>query len=324
MSKKIVVIGAGVIGITTAITLLEQNYKVTVISKDKPFATNSDIAVASWHPSSNKRPLLQRLCIESLPVFDELSKVAGSGVSWISVVKYMKTYDSYKENPWMKLVKSKAEFSPSIVTSEVYPYRLMLRVPLADVNFYRPFLFRLFEKLGGKLEQVKIESFTDLTGSYDAIINCSGWETKYLQRDARVHPIRGQTTILEVPADYKTPISFGNGHLNAYAIFRPESHDCVIGTTYKVNDCKTAISQKEMEEIFAKVSAFIPDIRQFKVKQDKVGLRCGRQDVHIKSEWLSDTLLVHCYGHNSSGFSASWASAKEVLKLCEAAFTTVL
>jgi glycine/D-amino acid oxidase-like deaminating enzyme len=224
----------------------------------------------------------------------------------------------------MELVKNEAEFSPSIIANEAYPCRIMLRVPLADVNFYRPFLFRLFEKLGGKLEQRKIESFTELTGSYDAIINCSGWETRYLQRDARVHPIRGQTTILEVPTDYKIPISFGNGHLNAYAIFRPESRDCVIGTTYKVNDSKTAISPKEREEIFAKVSAFLPDIRQFKVKQEKVGLRCGRQDVRIQSEWLSYTLLVHCYGHNSSGFSASWASAKEVLKLCEAAFTIAL
>lgn len=321
MSKNIVIIGAGIIGITTAITLLEQKYTVTVISKDEPFATNSDAAVASWHPPSDRRPFLQRLCLESLTKFDALSKVVGSGVSWITVVKYMKDQNSYKENLWMKQVEIAAEFPKSVVKSELYPYRIMLKVPLANVNLYRPFLLKSFEDLGGKLERRKVEDLDELVDSYGAIINCTGWEARYLLDDPRIHPVRGQTVILEVPANYKTPISFGTGHLNAYAIFRAESHDCVIGASYKVNDCKTAVSQKESSEIFAKVSGFIPDIKNFKIKQEKVGLRCGRWDVCIKSERRAKALLVHCYGHNSSGFSSSWASAGEVLKLCQAAFS---
>ncbi len=321
MSKKIVVIGAGIIGITTAITLLEQKYTVTVISKDKPLETNSDAAVACWHPPSDRRPILQRLCLESLPKLNELSKLGNSGISWITVLKYMKSTSSFKENPWMKHVETCGEIPESVIQNALYPYMLMLKVPLADVNLYRPFLLKLFESLGGKLELRKVEKFDELIDHYDAIINCAGWETKYLLDDRRVHPIRGQTVVLEIPESYKNPVSFGIGHLNAYATFRPQSYDCVIGTSYKVNDSKTALSKVEKEDIFAKVTQFLPEIKDFKIKQEKVGLRCGRWDVCIKSEWRAKALLVHCYGHNSSGFSSSWASAEEVLKLCQAAFS---
>ena len=320
MTKKIAVIGAGIIGITTAITLLEQKYNVTVISKDDPLATNSDAAVACWHPPSDRRPLLQRLSLASLPKLNELSKLANSGVSWITVLKYMKSSSSYQENSWMKHVETRTEIPEAAIKNALYPYMLMLKVPLADVNLYRPFLLKLFASLGGKLELRKVEKFDELIGHYDAIINCAGWETKYLLNDRRVHPVRGQTMILEVPANYKTPISFGIGHLNAYATFRRQSQDCVIGTSYKVNDSKTALSKLEKDDIFAKVAQFFPAIKDFKIKQEKVGLRCGRWDVRINSEWMDKTLLIHCYGHNSSGFSSSWASADEVLKLCQAAF----
>lgn len=317
LTKNIVVVGAGVIGMTVAIKMLEQNYSVTIISKDEPFATNSDAAVATWHPPSNRRPLLQKLCLASLPKFKELSQVKGSGVRWVSIVKYMKNKSALKENPWLKQVMGPQEIPQAAIESEQFPFRLMVHVPLADVNIYRPFLYDKFKKLGGKFEQRKISNFDELDGKFDAIINCAGWETKFLLDDKRVHPIRGQTVTLEVPTSYKDPISFSIGHLNAYATFRPESLDCVIGTTYKVNDSKTAISEKEKEDIIAKVSKFFPDLKNLKIKQDKVGLRCGRWDVCIKSQWLNKSLIAHCYGHNSSGFSASWASADEVLKLCD-------
>ncbi len=317
MKHEIAIIGAGIIGITNAIKLLENGFKVTVITKDPPLRTNSDAAVASWYPSSARKPLLQKLCFDSLQYFDQLSCLKNSGISWIKVVKYMNNENGYLENPWIKMVESKDGLPQNYIQLNEFKCAIPITIPLADVNIYRPYLLNWFYELGGKIIIEEVSKVIDLIDKYKVIINCCGWEAKYLANDHRSHPVRGQTIIIEVKDSDKIPLSFDAGSLNAYARYRPQSLDCVIGTSYKVNDKKTAITQQETEDIYEKVELFIPNVREYKVKGIKVGLRSGRWDVRVGPEWISsgtkESFLVHNYGHNSSGFSASWANAKMVL-----------
>src|SRR5258708_23752509 len=46
----VVVIGAGVVGLTTAVQLLEHGCKVEVWTRDDPLATTSAVAAAIWYP----------------------------------------------------------------------------------------------------------------------------------------------------------------------------------------------------------------------------------------------------------------------------------
>lgn len=322
--SKIAIVGAGIVGITNAIKLLEQKLDITIFSKDSPLKTNSDAAVASWYPSSARKPLLQKLCMQSLAKFEELSNTPDTGISWIKVVKYLTNVNGYLENPWIKEVESPDGLPKDYITREAFPYVVALTVPLADVNIYRPYLLKKFYDLGGKFELRELQNPYNLIAGFDVIINCTGWESFAFVNDKRSHPIRGQTIVIGVPKGKNIPISFDAGSLNAYARYRPQSHDCVIGASYKVNDRKTQISEKEEEEIFAKVEPFIPELRSYKILTKKVGLRAGRWDARIESEWIEEwdkrSLLIHCYGHNSSGYSASWASADMVWQKYQKAF----
>lgn len=42
------------------------------------------------------------------------------------------------------------------------------------------------------MEEKKINNFTELTDSYDVIVNCTGLQSRWLCGDEQVVPIRGQ------------------------------------------------------------------------------------------------------------------------------------
>lgn len=47
---RILVVGAGVIGLTAAVRLLEAGHRVNVIARDLPLETTSVVAGALWYP----------------------------------------------------------------------------------------------------------------------------------------------------------------------------------------------------------------------------------------------------------------------------------
>lgn len=102
MPVKVAVIAAGIIGITTAIYLLEKKLEVTIFTKDHPLNTNSDAAVATWFAPDDSRSYLQELCIKSLPKFNELSKFSETGVKIILVINYLKSEEDFKKSAWAK------------------------------------------------------------------------------------------------------------------------------------------------------------------------------------------------------------------------------
>jgi glycine/D-amino acid oxidase-like deaminating enzyme len=50
LKRRVVVIGCGVVGLTTALILLREGHEVTIVSKDTPPDTTSNAAGAFWNP----------------------------------------------------------------------------------------------------------------------------------------------------------------------------------------------------------------------------------------------------------------------------------
>lgn len=51
MSRKTLVLGCGVSGLTTAIRLLEAGHRVRILTRELPISSVSGVAPAIWHPS---------------------------------------------------------------------------------------------------------------------------------------------------------------------------------------------------------------------------------------------------------------------------------
>jgi D-amino-acid oxidase len=325
MQLKVAIVGAGVIGITNAICLLEKGFNVTVFTKDDPLKTNSDAAVATWYIPDDSRPLLQQLCLDSLLKFGELSASPDSGVQKIPMIYYFKSEDDFKQSAWAKeSLMELLDITPNLPEGHIrkkdFPIAVSARVPLVDPNIYRPFMLNKFAQLGGELELKTISSLTALTNSYDIVINSAGWESKYLTNDANVYPVRGQTEVAKINESLEGMYSLNIADIDAYVVFRPQSHDCVLGTTYQINDITKEAREVDRDEIVRKVSPFFSEVSSMKTTS-KVGIRCGRSDVRLESESTENDfgkriLIIHCYGHGGSGFSSSWGSANRVLEHC--------
>jgi len=50
MSDRVVVVGAGVVGLSCALRLLEAGHRVDVLARELPLETTSSVAAALWYP----------------------------------------------------------------------------------------------------------------------------------------------------------------------------------------------------------------------------------------------------------------------------------
>lgn len=328
--SNIAIVGAGIIGMTNAVRLLEEGFLVTVFTKDEPLKTNSDAAVANWFTPDDSKPLLQRHCLESITKFSELIDVEGSrsGVQRIPLILYFKSKEDFEKSIWarepLKKLVNLTDAPSDRVEVSGFPFAVLIHNFLIHPTIYRPYMLKKFTDLGGKLKKKKVNSLRKLTDDYDIVINSAGWEAKFLTTDPDVYPIRGQTEIMEVSKmavpknvlDYSLNVE----DIDAYVVFRPLTRDCVIGTTYQVGDSGSEVRETDKRVIIRKISKFFSYVDEVETIS-KAGVRCGRPDVRIETEKVDNTngekkLIIHCYGHSGSGYSASFGTADEVLKHC--------
>src|ERR671920_557115 len=63
MADRVIVVGAGVVGLTCALRLLEAGHRVDVVARDLPRETTSAVAAGFWYPYR----ALTRLNLGGLP-----------------------------------------------------------------------------------------------------------------------------------------------------------------------------------------------------------------------------------------------------------------
>lgn len=323
--NNIAIVGAGIIGMTNAVQLLEQGFSVTVFTKDEPLDTNSDAAVANWFTSDDSKPLLQHYCLESMTKFSELMEIEGprSGIQRIPLILYFKSKEAFEESVWaresLKKLVNLTDAPPDRVDVPGFPFAVLIHNFLIHPTIYRPYMLKKFTDLGGKLKNQKVNALSELINDYDIVINSAGWEAEFLTQDPEVYPIRGQTETVEMPKNL-AHYSLNIEDIDAYVVFRPLTKDCVMGTTYQVGDSGRDIRESDKRAIVEKISTFFPYVSGVKTAS-KAGIRCGRSDVRIETEKVENTtgeekLIIHCYGHGGSGYSASFGTADEVVKHC--------
>lgn len=317
--------GAGIIGMTNAVRLLEKNFSVTVFTKDDPLNTNSDAAVANWFTPDDSKPLTQHFCLESIPKFSELMDTENfrSGVQKIPLILYFESKEDFKKSIWaresLKKLVDLTEAPPERAIVPGFSFAVLIHNFLIHPAIYRPYMLKKFKDLGGELKNQKVNSLNELIDDYDIVINSAGWEAKFLTKDPDVYPIRGQTETMEIPKNLDH-YSLNVEGIDAYVVIRHLTNDCVVGTTYKIGDSGNEVRETDKRAIIEKISKFFPYVSGVKTIS-KAGVRCGRSDVRIETEKINNTngeekLIIHCYGHGGSGYSASWGSADAVLDHC--------
>jgi D-amino-acid oxidase len=314
MPQKIAIVGAGVIGLTSGIRLLEQGHDVTVFARDIDTNITSRAAPAIWLPyKAAPEELILQWSKRSLEIYHDLN--VSDGIEEMELTEYY--HENHNKPLWTKILKNYRELS----TAELLPgyaKGFTTRTYQIDTSIYVDQLLTLFKKLGGNIFQKTFQQLQDVDGQFPIIINCSGVWSSQLVPDKESFPIRGQYILVEKPRGLNK-ITFATNDDNGYTLIVPRQHDCYLGGTTLYHDWDTAIRPETTTVILGNAEQIEPRLAGMQVLKTGVGLRPGRRAVRLEAERLEDNRqVIHNYGHGGSGFTVGWGAAEDVVKLVQA------
>ncbi|OBZ85612.1 D-amino-acid oxidase [Choanephora cucurbitarum] len=333
---KVNVIGAGVIGLTTALLLRQKGYSVTIIANhfpgDSDIEYTSPCAGARWRtvaPNSDLR--LQHYDAVSFKTFWELAKshAAETGIMIVSAYDYYEHVTDDTKNPWFKgLVPTFQFIDKSELPKDIaigYHYATVLVNPLV----YLPWLLKQYLLLGGKHRRQKINCISEaMDDDIDIVVNCTGVGARDLEgvNDKTVVPVRGQNVLIKAPHVRKA-VYINTSKGCTYIIPRSDG-TVVLGTTRDEGNCDPNVNSEVTQEILQRAYKYCPDlslqrkgVQDLKVIKNIVGLRPSRaggpvlKNQYYNSPSGKQTLITHNYGHGGAGYQSSWGTAQEAVRL---------
>ncbi|RPK55553.1 D-amino acid dehydrogenase small subunit [Streptomyces sp. ADI96-02] len=303
---RVIVVGGGVIGLTTAVTLAERGLRVRVWSRDPAGATTSAVAGALWWPYRiEPAERVGGWALETLAVYEELAAAPErTGVRLAAGVHGGERLAAL--GPWAAGLTGAAEV----------PEGLRVVLPLLDMPVHLAWLERRLAAAGGAVERRAVAGFGEAGASAAVVVNCTGLGARELVPDAGVRPVRGQLVVVENPG-VEEWFTEADASSAATTYFFPQPGRLVLGGTAEADDERPEGDAGTAREIVARCARVRPEIAGARVLGHRVGLRPTREaGVRIEAEPLpGGGLLVHNYGHGGAGVTVAWGCARAAAAL---------
>ncbi|WLW50713.1 FAD-dependent oxidoreductase [Streptomyces sp. YU58] len=310
LGDEVVVVGGGVVGLTTALVLAERGRRVRVWSRDPVEGTTSAVAGALWWPYHVEPVALARTwALRSLDVYEELAaRPEETGVRMVEGV--LGEADPDGADSWV------ADRLPGLraTTAEEYAAGTgtWARLPLIDMPAHLPWLRDRFVAAGGTFEARAVADLAEVDAP--VVVNCTGLAARELVPDPSVRPVRGQLVVVENPGIDTFVVSTDADGEMAY--FFPQPGRLLLGGTAVEDEWSTEPDPAVAEAIVRRCAALRPEIAGARVLGHRVGLRPARDTVRLEREPLSGgRVLVHNYGHGGGGVTVAWGCAEVAAEL---------
>ncbi|KAI9276930.1 hypothetical protein BDA99DRAFT_494448 [Phascolomyces articulosus] len=336
---KVVVVGAGVSGLTTAVDLLKNGYKdVTVIGQyipgDMTTAYTSPWAgasILSFASSNDVR--LQEIDADAHKVFKYLAEnVPESSVIHCPGIQFNDQEDEAGEDSfWVRKIYPKFQEIPKNKLPEGVHKGYTFETYTLSVPKYLKWLVEQVTQLGGKVQRVEavdsLQQVIDAT-QCDILINCTAMGAAKLVdvRDSNMYTVRGQTILVEAPHIRQQIYRDGSDRI-VYIIPRGDGTVICGGTMDTVNknlNAEPALTKQLLEGAYSICPELThgQGVDKFKVVSVNVGFRPGRKggirlekEVRVSAALGKKVTIVHNYGHSSHGYQSSWGCSQRVVKL---------
>jgi D-amino-acid oxidase len=294
----VVVVGAGIIGLTAAVRLRSAGFDVVVWSPVDPLDTVSAVAAAVWYPT--RTDYEPRVLAWAGETYAEFTRQARDGVPGI-LLRPTRNLGTATEAPWWAPAAGRV----AIVDGEV-----RFTAPLVEMTTYLPWLrdqVRFVRRGVDRLEEAFAAAPT--------VVNATGLAARKLAADPAVHAARGQVVLVANPG-IETSIR-AEGQPSTYV--HPRSRDVVLGGTFEEDVWDTAPDPATRDAILARCRVLVPELARSPIVGEKVGLRPVRRGgPRVAAEAVSGGTIVHAYGHGGAGMTLSWGCAGEIVRLCGA------
>lgn len=304
MDVEITVVGAGIIGLTTALTLEEQGHAVRIVAAATGVQTTSAVAGAVWFPYKAGPP--EKVALWAALTRTWLQRLAGDPDTGIDLLTgYEITQEPGYDHPapwWATNIE--VTRAPAPVTADLVAWKF--HAPRVEPARFLPWLT---ERVRAHVEYRSVIDLAAEPG--DLVINCTGLGARELAADDLIYPLLGQIVITE-PGDVDLSISVTD-HRNVDAVFYmiPRRDEIVLG------GCSLPWPPGAAPEIDPDITRRILDqarslgLAVGKVRTERVGLRPYRLEVRLEREGR----IIHNYGHGGAGFTLSRGCAEEVARL---------
>ncbi|KAK5858036.1 hypothetical protein PBY51_011235 [Eleginops maclovinus] len=322
---RVVVVGAGVVGLSTAVCIAEAlpHCSVTLLGEKFSPDTTSDgaagILFANHFPDVPVEQ--QRRWFRSS--FDHLLHIAQSEDAPEAGVMLSSGWQIFRDVP----ADQTPYWADLVIGFRIMTERELQRFPehrfgqafttiKCECSSYLPWLERRFRRAGGRVEQRRVQSLQDLSGSFDLIVNCSGLGARALGGDSGMQPVRGQ--VLKMAAPWLQHfIRDGDGLTYIY----PGIQGATVGGTRQGGDWRLQVDEGDTRSILQRCNRLEPSLSRARVLSTWVGLRPDRRSPRVERELLRlqgrTVPLVHNYGHGGVGVTLAWGTALEALQLVQ-------
>ena len=315
-----VVVGAGIIGLTTALRLQQAGARVAVLTAEPSAETTSSVAAAVWYPTRTRfEPHVRDWAVRT---YDEFARQAADGVPGVVMrPTWMLLRGEAQDVPWW------ASALPDLRTLHRDEVRApfaggwAFTVPSVEMSRYLPWLQQSLSAAGGTLIRRRIDALEQAGVWAPAVVNASGLGARALCGDIQVRPVRGQLVLVANPGLRMSVRDEDNA--DGYTYVHPRSTDIVLGGTFEIGEWDTTPSPATAAAILRRCTELLPELADAPVLGHQVGLRPWRHGgVRLEADPQPPgrvRRLVHNYGHGGAGVTLAWGCADDAADLATGA-----
>ena len=247
---RVIVVGAGVVGLSCAVRLLEDGHRVDVVARDLPLETTSAVAAALWYPY--RAYPFEQVTAWSAASYRTFADLAGDEATGVVMRTGTELHRTRTSDPWW------VGAVPSLtrVTAMDAPYvdGWTFEAPVVEMPTYLRWLAARVEALGGTITRMALSALPD---GPEVVVNASGLGARLMASDAAVMPVRGQVVYVEQVGLDRWWLD-GSGPI--YVV--PRSHDIVVGGTDDEGEWDRRPDPDVAKQILERAIALVPELKR--------------------------------------------------------------